>query len=157
MNFSTTSWMARNIAGMMTEARGGLAEQLARLSRTADDRFADGFNALIAYLETSFRDEEAVMEALNYPALRSHREQHARALAALHHAQPQVEGGDIALGREALELLPKWLLLHRSTMDLALANATRAPALRSRRHSSAPRPGALPERRARYQRGQASV
>jgi hemerythrin len=154
MNFSTTSWMARNIAGMMNEARSELAERMERLSRTADDQFADGFTALIADLETSFRDEEAVMEALNYPALRSHREQHARALSALHHAEPQVEGGDVALGREALALLPKWLLLHRSTMDLALANATRVPPVRSRRHSGAPRADALPDRRARYQRGQ---
>jgi hemerythrin len=154
MNFSTTTWMARNIAEMMTEARAEMAERMERLSRTSDDQFADGFTALIADIETSFRDEEAVMEALNYPALRSHREQHARALGALHHAQPQVEGGDVGLGREALELLPKWLLLHRSTMDLALANVARAPALRSRRHSGATRAAALPERRARYQRGQ---
>ena len=98
------------------------------------------------------------MEALNYPALRSHREQHARALSALHHAQPQVEGGDIALGREALELLPKWLLLHRSTMDLALAGAARpsagarAPACRRRlcrRPSSAARRPATREDTAR--------
>jgi hemerythrin len=154
MNFSTTSWMAKNIAGMMNEARREMAERMARLAQTSDDQFADGFTALIADIETSFRDEEAIMEALNYPALRSHREQHARALGALHHAQPQVEGGDIALGREALALLPKWLLLHRSTMDLALANATREPALRSRRHSGAGRADALPDRRARYQRGQ---
>ena len=157
MNFNTTSWMARNIAGMMSEARCHMSQRMERLSHTSDDQFADGFTALIADLETTFRDEEAVMEALNYPALRSHREQHARALAALHHAQPQVEGGDVALGREALELLPKWLLLHRSTMDLALASSTREPALRSRRHSAAPRASALPERRARYQKGQARV
>ena len=153
MNFSTTSWMAKNVAGMMNQARRDLSERTERLATTADDQFADGFTALIADIETSFRDEEAVMEALNYPALRSHREQHARALAALHHAEPQVEGGDIGLGREALALLPKWLLLHRSTMDLALANATRAPALRSRRHSGAARADDLPDRRARYRKG----
>jgi hemerythrin len=150
MNFNTTSWMAKNIAGMMSEARRELAQRMERLARSSDDQFADGFNDLIAELETRLRDEEAVMEALNYPALRSHREQHARALAALHHAQPRVEGGDIGLGREALQLLPQWLLLHRSTMDLALANTMRAPAPRSRRHGSAARSGSGQERRARY-------
>ncbi len=154
MNFNTTSWMAKNIAGMMSDARREMAEQMERLARTPDDQFADGFNALIAELETRLRDEEAVMEALNYPALRSHREQHARALAALHHAQPRVEGGDIGLGREALQLLPKWLLLHRSTMDLALANTARAPATRSRRHSSAARSDSQQHRRTRYIRVQ---
>jgi hemerythrin-like metal-binding protein len=154
MNFSSTTWMARNVAGMMNEARCEMSNRMARLSRTADDQFADGFTALIADIEASFRDEEAAMEALNYPALRSHREQHARALSALHHAQPQVEGGDVALGREALELLPKWLLLHRSTMDLALASTSGEPAARARRNTAA---GAPPQRPARYVRGHARV
>ena len=138
MNFSSTPWRARNVAGMMREARAGLSDRMERLARTPDERFADGFTALIAELEASFRDEEAAMEALNYPALRGHREQHARTLSALHHAQPQVEGGDVALGREALALLPKWLLLHRSTMDLALAGAATPRALRHRRHDDVP-------------------
>lgn len=154
MNFSSTTWMARNVAGMMNEARREMSNRMARLSHTADDQFADGFTELIADIEASFRDEEAAMEALNYPALRNHREQHARALSALHHAQPQVEGGDVALGREALDLLPKWLLLHRSTMDLALAATSRAPAARARRHMGA---GAPPQPPARYVRGHARV
>jgi hemerythrin len=157
MNFSSATWMARNVSGMMNEARRSIATEMERLSHTADDQFADGFTALIADLEASFRDEESVMEALNYPALRSHREQHARALSALHHAQPQVEGGDVGLGREALELLPKWLLMHRSTMDLALASATRPPAGRPRRHQAAGLPGVTSGRQARYQRGPARV
>lgn len=160
MKFSSATWVARNVAGMMNEARRTISEQMVRLSHTPDDQFADGFTELIAHLEASLRDEEAAMEALHYPALRSHREQHARALGALHHAQPQVEGGDIALGREALELLPKWLLLHRSTMDLALASATRAPAGRSRRrHAAVSFAAPVIERRAgtRDQRGQARV
>jgi hemerythrin len=157
MNFSSATWMARNVSGMMNEARRSIATKMERLSHTADDQFADGFTALIADLEASFRDEESVMEALNYPALRSHREQHARALSALHHAQPQVEGGDVGLGREALELLPKWLLMHRSTMDLALASATRPPAGRPRRHQAAGLPGVTSGRQARYQRGPARV
>lgn len=157
MNFSSSIWMARNIAGTMNEARREMSTQMERLSHTADDQFADGFTQLIAGLEASFRDEEAAMEALNYPALRSHREQHARALSVLHHVQPQVEGGDIAVGREALRLLPKWLLMHRSTMDLALAAAAREPARRARRHAASVRPGARPERGDRYQEGQARV
>jgi hemerythrin len=157
MKFSSATWMARNVSGMMNEARRSIATGMERLSHTADDQFADGFTALIADLEASFRDEESVMEALNYPALRSHREQHARALSALHHAQPQVEGGDIGLGREALELLPKWLLLHRSTMDLALASATRPPAGRARRHQAAGMPGMMSGHQTRHHRGPARV
>jgi hemerythrin len=151
MRVSSTTWMAGNLAGMMNEARVAISKQMERLSRTADQHFADGFTALIAELETSFRDEETAMDALNYSALRSHLEQHARALSALHHVQAKVEAGDIALGREALALLANWLLLHRSTMDLALTCATRRAAVRAHR----------PETRladqARYRRGEAHV
>lgn len=155
MNFSSMPWRARNVAGMMRAARYGIAERMERMARTSDERFAAGFTDLIADLEASFRDEEAAMEALNYPALRGHREQHARTLGALHHAQPQVEGGDVGLGREALELLPKWLLMHRSTMDLALATATEHRSARARRHLG--RHVAQPDRRAHPQTGHAHV
>lgn len=156
MKLATSRYIARSISGMMNQARLMTSLQLERLAHTPDEQFADAFNELVAELETSFRDEEAAMEALDYPALRSHREQHARALGALHHAQPQIEGGDIALGREALELLPKWLLLHRSTMDLALASASRATAAGERRHQGLGHAWAAPQR-PRYQRGQARV
>jgi hemerythrin len=158
MKFDSVTWVARNVAAMINEARANMSEQMQRLSHAPDDQFSDGFTELIAFIEASMRDEEAVMEALNYPALRSHREQHARALGALHHAQPNVEGGDIALGREALELLPKWLLLHRSTMDLALAAATRPSSSRSRRHAATKFAPPVVDRRAgRYQGGSARV
>jgi hemerythrin len=157
MKLSTSRYMARNVSGMMNEARRSLEEQMEHVSHTADEQFAGAFNDLIAGLETSLRDEEAAMEALDYPALRSHREQHARALSALHHTQPQVEGGNVALGREALELLPKWLLLHRSTMDLALASAGRQPSVRGRRIEGAGYAWPVARQRPPYHTGPARV
>jgi hemerythrin-like metal-binding protein len=156
MKLSTSKYITRSISGMMTQARRTTSLQMERLAHTADEQFADGFNELVADLEMSFRDEEAAMEALNYPALRSHREQHARALSALHHAQPQVEGGDIALGREALELLPKWLMLHRSTMDLALASTGRPAADSALWHQGVSHAWRAPQR-APFHRGHARV
>jgi hemerythrin-like metal-binding protein len=152
MKVSSITWVARNLAGMMNEARGNLSDQMERLSRASDQRFADGFTELIASLEASLRDEESAMEAIAYPALRSHREQHARALSALHHTQPQVEGGDIRLGREALGLLASWLLWHRATMDLALASAAGRIAARSRLSLASGFAGKTAERQARYQK-----
>jgi hemerythrin len=159
MKFSSATWVARNVAGMMNQARCTISAQMERLSHAPDDQFSDGFTELIACLESNLLDEEAVMEALSYPALRSHREQHARALSALHHTQPQVEGGNIALGREALELLPQWLLMHRSTLDLALAAAARPSVRRARRHAATGFAAPAVERRTggRYQGGQARV
>jgi hemerythrin len=63
------------------------------------------------------------MEEIGFPALRSHREQHARVLSALHHARPRVMEGDISVGRETLDLLPPWLVNHITTLDNALAIA----------------------------------
>lgn len=63
------------------------------------------------------------MEEIDYPELRAHREQHARVLSALHHVAPHVMNGDLALGREAAELLPQWFLFHLASMDTALAFA----------------------------------
>lgn len=63
------------------------------------------------------------MKQIDFPTLRSHRERHARVLSRLHHVAPYVMQGDIAPGREAIDLLPQWFLFHLSTMDSALAVA----------------------------------
>lgn len=107
----------------MDDAHKGLLNELARLTAAPDEQFADAFPALIATLEQDFREEEILMEEIDFPALRSHREQHARVLSGLHHAAPHVMQGNVALGREAIRLFPQWFLFHLTTMDLALAVA----------------------------------
>jgi hemerythrin len=54
-----------------------------------------------------------------------HCEQHARMLSGLHHAAARAMAGDCAAGREALRLLPQWLVFHIATMDQALVAALR--------------------------------
>lgn len=62
------------------------------------------------------------MEDSEFPLTRSHREQHARVLGALHRLHRQVMDGDLEPGREAIDnLLPQWFAFHISTMDTALA------------------------------------
>jgi hypothetical protein len=154
MKLSTSRYMARNISGMMTQARRSTALQLERLSHTADDQFADGFNEMIADLEMSFRNEEAAMEALDYPALRSHREQHARALSALHHASRRSKARYRARARSA-RTAAEVLLLHRSTMDWRWPpTAAGAPAVR---RVPGRRPCRAMPRRPHHNRGPARV
>lgn len=114
---------SRALAAVLAEGRRAVAEHIEALSSASDECFADSYVHLVAALEQAFRAEELVMEAVNSRALRGHLEQHARALGALHQVMPQIEAGDIALGREALELLGRFLLMQRSTMDLALSAA----------------------------------
>ncbi|MDO8300260.1 bacteriohemerythrin [Lacisediminimonas sp.] len=100
-----------------------MLSSLEHLGQTGDDNFPLAYERLVAEVERDFADEEAMMESIDFPALQSHREQHARVLSGLHHALPRIQSGDIALGREVIELLPQWFSFHISTMDTALAVA----------------------------------
>ncbi|MES2150955.1 MAG: hemerythrin domain-containing protein [Pseudomonadota bacterium] len=100
-----------------------LCTALEHAGRAADADFADAYTALVQAVERDFREEEVMMEAMAFPALHAHLEQHARVLAGLHHADPFVQDGDPALGREALALLPQWFALHHASMDRQLADA----------------------------------
>jgi hemerythrin-like metal-binding protein len=97
--------------------------ELWRVAALPRDRFADGFHGAVALLERDFQDEEALMERIEFPGLRSHREQHARALSGLHHAAAALTDGTDEPARHALGLLTEWLAIHIATMDLALAVA----------------------------------
>lgn len=107
----------------MDDAHKAFVEKLARLATVPDSEFGAGLHALIAEIERLFREEEALMEGIDFPALQSHREQHARVLSALHHVVPDVMRGDCSSARKVIELMPQWFLFHLSTMDAALAVA----------------------------------
>lgn len=107
----------------MDDAHKAFLCELEELLNLSDERFAQAFVDMVSKVERDFREEEQLMEEIDYPGLQGHREQHARVLGALHHVAPHVMSGDIALGREAAELLPQWFLFHLTTMDTALAFA----------------------------------
>lgn len=117
-----SSEMALGVPAMDNAHRAFVAE-LNRLASAPDDRFAAGFHALIASMERDFREEEELMEAIGFPGVQAHSEQHARVLGGMHHAASRVMEGDLATGRGAVEFLQQWFRLHLSTMDLALAVA----------------------------------
>lgn len=64
-----------------------------------------------------------MMERMEYPGLLCHREQHARALSALHHAAAALAEGDPRPARRSIALLGEWLHVHITTLDQALAAA----------------------------------
>ncbi|MFC6519923.1 bacteriohemerythrin [Undibacterium arcticum] len=107
----------------MDDAHKALVAELAHLLTAPYREFGAGLFALIAEIERDFREEEALMEEIDFPMLRSHREQHASVLSALHHVVPDVMQGECASARKVIELLPQWFLRHMSTMDIALAVA----------------------------------
>jgi hemerythrin len=107
----------------MDELHQAFFASLEELESASDSDFPARFDRLVADIERDFAAEERWMEKINFSAIQSHLEQHSRVLSALHHAQSGVMGGDVAQGREAIELLSQWFVFHISTMDNALAHA----------------------------------
>ena len=122
---NTIEWTQELVLGIpeMDDAHHAFVERLAALAKAPAARFCDDFQSLVAELERDFKAEEDAMEAIDFPLLSAHREQHGRALAGLHHVMPQVLGGDVRTGRETVELLSQWFAFHLTTMDAALAYA----------------------------------
>jgi hemerythrin len=112
--------VARGRGAAMSVERVRLSQQIEQLARSSDESFAAGYTELVSCLERQMRSDEALMESVNSRALRSHQEQHARVLAALHQAEPLIEEGEVTLGREALALLDQWLPAQRATLEMAL-------------------------------------
>lgn len=102
---------------VLDAAHRELFDEMLRLGSARDSELRAGFPVLADKLECDFREEEALMETIDYPGIKEHREQHARVLSALHH----VDVEDVAAARECLELLPQWFQVHLATMDTALA------------------------------------
>lgn len=109
----------------LDEAHKALFFEMMRLYAAPDSELAEGLPLLCDKLERDFREEEDLMEAMDLPDVKEHREQHARVLSALHH----VEVGEPAEAREALMLLPQWFQLHLATMDRSLAAGPLPPGM----------------------------
>lgn len=94
---------------------------LACLACESEKKFEQRYRAFVQTAEYVFSTEEQWMEMIDCPALKHHREQHARVLGALHHVHLRVMCGDLETGRDvAVRLLPQWFTFHAATMDTAL-------------------------------------
>jgi hemerythrin len=99
-----------------------LLDALNTVTKVGDQEFCNEYLAFTKKLEHVFRQEEEWMEEIDFAGIKSHQEQHARVLGALHNTFTQVLNGDLPLGRRVINiLLPQWLLFHMATMDTALA------------------------------------
>ena len=118
------TWSPEMLTGLdeMDELHHVFFDALLGLSSITDENFSTCYTAFVAKAERMFATEDRWMEEIDFPALQSHREQHARVLAALHNVMFHVMGGNLALGRDVIErLLPQWCIFHMTTMDMALA------------------------------------
>jgi hemerythrin len=121
-----TVWWPEIASGLpaMDKLRHDFFASLDGLSAAPDEEFGAGYRSFVTQVEHMFRLEEHWMDDIDFPAFRTHQEQHARALGALHNVHSRVMNGDYGAGREVVDkLLPQWFSFHMSTMDTALGLA----------------------------------
>ncbi len=117
------TWSAEMLTGAddMDELHRAFFDTLMELSLVNDEKFSLCYATFVEKTERLFAIEDRWMEEIDFPALQSHREQHARVLGALHNVASHVMGGDLVIGRDVIErLLPQWCVFHMTTMDMAL-------------------------------------
>lgn len=88
-------------------------------------QFPDAYHQLVDSIEADFRHEDQLMETFQCPDAASHRAQHARMLAGLHHAASALMQGDAQPARQALAALRDWLPFHIATQDRHLSRRFR--------------------------------
>lgn len=99
-----------------------LRQKMGGLATCPDGDVPDMFTDLLGSLEQLFAVENHLMETHQFPARRSHLEQHARVLGGLHRTHSRVMGGACQQGRyAATHLLMHWFELHNNTLDACLA------------------------------------
>jgi hemerythrin len=118
------------ICAALRQARKNLCSRVELAAEASDQQFVQEFPVLVREVETGFRREQLVMELLGFPRLHERLEEDAIVLRALHRVTPEIEHGNVALGREVVTTLRDLLDLHRLTADLALVVAIPSPTLR---------------------------
>ncbi len=91
------------------------------------DKLLDG---LIAYTCHHFAREEAIMQAIGYPELASHRRQHQQLRARVAAMRRRAEGGERTMTIEVLHFLSDWIRAHIAGSDRHIAVYQRRLTLR---------------------------
>lgn len=79
--------------------------------------FVPALDAFIAHTEVHFAEENAWMEAADFPPLHCHRNEHDNVLALCREVRRRAANGDMALGRRLVTELPEWFAQHVDVMD----------------------------------------
>jgi len=80
---------------------------------------------LLIYVETHFRDEEAVMARIGFPDFEGHRHQHTDCTRQVERLLKRCRDGDPGLLTELMRFLAYWLTEHLDSADRSLAQFIR--------------------------------
>jgi hypothetical protein len=105
MTFNQISMSPPAACLALHRGRKKLRARVAALRPLPDAEFTDQFGGMVAAVEAGFRHEETLLEMLGDACLHPRLADHAVLLCALHRVAPQVESGDVDLGRQVVEAL----------------------------------------------------
>lgn len=97
-----------------------MLESMEQLPRPA---FDDACRDLAVEFMEHLREENSLMERIDYPAAAAHRAAHGHLLEQVARTLRLLRSGEEATARQVIRGLPDWLEAHINTMDLALAIA----------------------------------
>jgi hemerythrin-like metal-binding protein len=106
----------------MDETHREFVDLVNRLGVAPKAEFMRLFEELFSHTQAHFENENRLMEASGFPAMREHSDEHQRILGELNRFSQKVATGSIMMGKAYVtQQLPQWFDLHAKTMDSALA------------------------------------
>jgi len=137
MTVATMEWSTEFAIGHAnTDAQHQQLFKLLGLIRKASESDADredliekSLNALIEYTQVHFRDEEALMEQIQFPGFSEHRELHDNLIHEVENMLDELQDGEYLLIDELMLFLTDWLSEHILTQDAEIGNYIREQGL----------------------------
>jgi hemerythrin len=116
-------WSEELVLGqsVMDDTHREFVELLNRLGEAAEGDLLARLNEFIAHTEAHFGQEEAWMEAMQFPPLACHRTEHEGVLEIMREVKKRIAGGEPHYGQVLARALAEWFPLHAQSMDAVLA------------------------------------
>ena len=96
-------------------------ELLNRLGAAGEGDLLARLDEFIAHTEAHFGQEEAWMEAMQFPPLGCHRAEHEGVLEIMREVRNRIAGGEPHYGQVLAKAIAEWFPLHAQSMDTVLA------------------------------------
>jgi len=96
-------------------------ELLNRLGAAGEGDLLARLDEFIAHTEAHFGQEEAWMEAMQFPPLGCHRIEHEGVLEIMREVRKRIAGGETHFGEVLARAVAEWFPLHAGSMDVVLA------------------------------------
>ena len=107
--------------GAMDDTHREFVELLNRVGAAGEGELLACLDEFIAHTEAHFGQEEAWMEAMQFPPLACHRTEHEGVLEVMREVRKRVAGGEPHYGPVLAKAIAEWFPLHAQSMDAVLA------------------------------------